>query len=333
MVQSADETCDERSKVSLRNILQATGATEEDAERAATIIQTAFRGHLERMALEESQGIIQWQKAVGNTLSILKKAGVSRTEITKATSLIKFAYSGYYTRRNRKIQHLDQELDEIDKDEAIQTIQAVAWMEMMYEDSGLTMQRANEAALVIQGSYDVQKLESTKSMVVEAILENLRLRLFKKVMSREDIPEEYGTRDDMIRDSLKLQTAFKDHLRRTRMSEEDDPDELQEKLSKSDAKADEDSIKPEMDDKAASEVENNLQRFEGDKDLKSESARELQTALNLQLSKRAESTPDVPINAEAPTVGEEEKDEEQGYKEHEEQKAPPETTITDDTAA
>ena len=45
--------------------------------------------------------------------------------------------------------------DEFDrKDERIleptEAIQAVAWMEMMYKDSGLTMEKANEAASVIQ---------------------------------------------------------------------------------------------------------------------------------------------------------------------------------------
>lgn len=46
----------------------------------------------------------------------------------------------------------DDELDR--KDERIleptEAIQAVAWMEMMYKDSGLTLERANEAASVIQ---------------------------------------------------------------------------------------------------------------------------------------------------------------------------------------
>lgn len=34
--------------------------------------------------------------------------------------------------------------------EPVEAIQAVAWMEMMYEDSGLTIEKANEAAMIIQ---------------------------------------------------------------------------------------------------------------------------------------------------------------------------------------
>lgn len=44
--------------------------------------------------------------------------------------------------------------EEYEKDERIlepaEAIQAVAWMEMMYEDSGLTLEQANDAAIVIQ---------------------------------------------------------------------------------------------------------------------------------------------------------------------------------------
>lgn len=34
--------------------------------------------------------------------------------------------------------------------EPVEAIQAVAWMEMMYNDSGLTLDKANEAASIIQ---------------------------------------------------------------------------------------------------------------------------------------------------------------------------------------
>ena len=126
----------------------------------------------------------------------------------------------------------DEELDR--KDERIleptEAIQAVAWMEMMYKDSGLTMEKANEAASVIQGayrryrarrdSYAVERLESTKSMVVEAILDTLRHRVFEKVTSRDDIPKEHGTREEFITTSMKLRMAFKEHVRVSRISTE-----------------------------------------------------------------------------------------------------------------
>jgi len=132
---TADAICDEKSKVSLQSILQATGVPLEQAEKHATIIQvcvnyyakpyimkdslsrifmiflfifdvinqTAFRGHYERMLLNESRGIIQWQRAATRTLEILRKAGASQAEASKAAILIQATYRGYYTRRNLKM--------------------------------------------------------------------------------------------------------------------------------------------------------------------------------------------------------------------------------------
>ncbi|XP_076227660.1 uncharacterized protein LOC143175004 [Nomia melanderi] len=241
---NADYTCDEESKISIRSILEATGSTRKNAERAAAVIQAAFRGHYERMALNESQGKVQWQKAVTNTLDILRKAGATQAEVSKAATHIKFAYRGYYTRRNQKMDarkifilyrrtkfsvnhrgitgfnNLKRDVRILEPAEAIQ---AVAWMEMMYEDSGLTLEKANEAATIIQraykqyrerkGSYDVRRLESTKSMVVEAVLDSLHQKVFKKVISREDVPAEYGTREELTITSTKVQMAFKERLR------------------------------------------------------------------------------------------------------------------------
>ncbi|XP_043261990.1 glutamic acid-rich protein-like [Colletes gigas] len=69
-------------------------------------------------------------------------------------------------------------------------------------------------------SYNVQKLESTKSMVVEAVIDNLHHKVFDRVTSRENIPEEYGTREELMVASTKVQLAFKEHLRTTRISKE-----------------------------------------------------------------------------------------------------------------
>lgn len=41
--------------------------------------------------------------------------------------------------------------------ETVEAIQAVAWMEMMYNDSGLTMDKANEAATIIQVTLNVHE--------------------------------------------------------------------------------------------------------------------------------------------------------------------------------
>lgn len=51
--------------------------------------QSAFRGHYERMSLNEAQGKIQWQRAVVNTLDILRKAGATQAEIAKAARHVK----------------------------------------------------------------------------------------------------------------------------------------------------------------------------------------------------------------------------------------------------
>lgn len=55
--------------------------------------QAAFRGHYERMSLSEAQGKIQWQRAVVNTLDILKKAGATQVEIGKAARHVKVMIS------------------------------------------------------------------------------------------------------------------------------------------------------------------------------------------------------------------------------------------------
>lgn len=67
------------------------------------INQAAFRGHYERMLLNESQGMIPWQRAATKTLEILRKAGASQAEASKAAITIQATYRGYYTRRNLKM--------------------------------------------------------------------------------------------------------------------------------------------------------------------------------------------------------------------------------------
>ncbi|XP_011692810.1 PREDICTED: abnormal spindle-like microcephaly-associated protein homolog isoform X3 [Wasmannia auropunctata] len=145
-----DATYDERSKVSLQSILQASGVPLEQAEKYATIIQAAFRGHYERMQLNESRGMIQWQRAATRTLEILRKAGASQAEASKAAILIQATYRGYYTRRNlkMKMKPVPQEVE--DSIEPREAVQAVAWLDTMYEDSELTPMKA---ASIIQKAY------------------------------------------------------------------------------------------------------------------------------------------------------------------------------------
>ncbi|XP_043584070.1 LOW QUALITY PROTEIN: neurofilament medium polypeptide-like, partial [Bombus pyrosoma] len=237
-----DPTCDEKSMISIRDILEATGAVREDAERAATVIQAAFRGHYERMVLNEAEGKIQWQRAVVNTLDILKKAGATQAEISKAARLVKVIF--LFLTRSLLMFAAGMEEAPLKKDERIlepvEAVQAVAWMEMMYQDSGLTVEKANEAAAIIQRAYkeyrarrrcyDVQQLVTTQTMVAEAVVDTVHRKIFEKVTSRPDIPTEYGTREEMMATSTQLQVTFKEHMRMSRLIKESDlkPSEYEE---------------------------------------------------------------------------------------------------------
>ncbi|CAL1683705.1 unnamed protein product [Lasius platythorax] len=365
-----DDTCDEKSRVSLQSILRATGTPLEQAEKSAMIIQAAFRGHYERMLLNESRGMIQWQRAATRTLEILRKAGASQAEASRAAILIQATYRGYYTRRNLKmkmmaVQSQEEKEGDVDMIESKETIQAVAWLDMMYEESELTQTKANEAASIIQkayrryrqkknkrepretiqawldmmyeesgltqtkaneaasiiqkayrrhrqkknkrepretiqawldmmyeesgltqtkaneaasiiqkayrryrqkknkrepretiqawldmmyeesgltqtkankaasiiqkayrryrqkkNNYNTPRIESTRSMVVEAIVKNLHEKVFDEVMTHADIPTEFGNRKDLTKASEELQRTLKDRLIRARMMEE-----------------------------------------------------------------------------------------------------------------
>ncbi|XP_072767129.1 uncharacterized protein [Anoplolepis gracilipes] len=231
-----DNTCDEKSRISLQSILQTTGIPLEQAEKAAMIIQVAFRDHYEKMLLNESQGMIQWQRAATRTMEILRKAGASQAEASKAAILIQATYRGYYTRRNLKMKMMmtqSQEEKEGAEDviELKDTIPAIAWLDMMSEESGLTQTRANEAASIIQkayrryhekkGNYNAPEIESTKSMVTEAIVKNLHEKVFDKVMTRADLPTEFGNRNDLTKASEELQRTLKNRLTRVRIMEEE----------------------------------------------------------------------------------------------------------------
>ncbi|KMQ94132.1 stress response protein nst1-like protein [Lasius niger] len=242
--------------------------------------EAAFRGHYERMLLNESRGMIQWQRAATRTLEILRKAGASQAEASRAAILIQATYRGYYTRRNLKmkmmaVQSQEEKEGDVDMIESKETIQAVAWLDMMYEESELTQTKANEAASIIQkayrryrqkknkrepretiqawldmmyeesgltqtkaneaasiiqkayrryrqkkNNYNTPRIESTRSMVVEAIVKNLHEKVFDEVMTHADIPTEFGNRKDLTKASEELQRTLKDRLIRARMMEE-----------------------------------------------------------------------------------------------------------------
>ncbi|XP_029659069.1 uncharacterized protein LOC115233004 isoform X5 [Formica exsecta] len=124
-----------------------------------------------------------------------------------------------------------QEEKEDDVIESRDTIPAVAWLDMMYEESGLTQTRANEAASIIQkayrqyrqkkNNYNTPRIESTRSLVAEAIVKNLHQKVFDEIKNREDIPTEFSNRKDLTKTSEELQRTLKDRLTHARIKEEE----------------------------------------------------------------------------------------------------------------
>ncbi|XP_033215867.1 uncharacterized protein LOC117172159 isoform X2 [Belonocnema kinseyi] len=228
-----DEYLEKKNQISIENILRETGATLIDANRAATLIQAAFRGHYQRMLEREQKGEIQWQRAVVNTMQILRKAGINQSEASKTATLIQSAYRGYYTRRNIKIKiEEEKERKQMDYLEPRETIQAVAWLDMMFDDSGLTKEQANEAASIIQRAFrnyrgkrnskEVPKITSSRSLVVEAIVDNLHQKVFKNILDRDDFPKELGSREMLSESIDKVHSAYKELLRKSQYSEGED---------------------------------------------------------------------------------------------------------------
>lgn len=64
----------------------------------------------------------------------------------------------------------------------------------------------------------VPQVESQKSMV-GAILNNLHQRVFDDIMTRKDIPTQFGDREDLAKAGEELRRAFKEQLARARVME------------------------------------------------------------------------------------------------------------------
>lgn len=60
-------------------------------------------------------------------------------------------------------------------------------------------------------------------MVADAVIDKLHQKIFEKVVMRNDIPVEYGTREEIVAASTKLQVSFKEQLRVTRLKQEGTP--------------------------------------------------------------------------------------------------------------
>lgn len=63
----------------------------------------------------------------------------------------------------------------------------------------------------------MQQIETAKTMVAEAVLDNVHQKIFTKVTSLDDIPKELGDRMEMMSQSARLQFMFKERLRMTRL--------------------------------------------------------------------------------------------------------------------
>ncbi|XP_014209007.1 uncharacterized protein LOC106639761 [Copidosoma floridanum] len=157
----------EQCEMSICCILRGIGVSYQKAQSAAIKIQAAFRGHYERMLLAEKRGDICWQRAAVTTIEILRKAGVSRSEAVHAATVIQSVYRGYYTRRNLKLR--EERLREMGIVEAKGAIggDLDAWFSALLEETGLTLTRANEAAIIIQTvfrQYWKRKHEEPRSL-------------------------------------------------------------------------------------------------------------------------------------------------------------------------
>ena len=54
-------------------------------------------------------------------------------------------------------------------------------------------------------------------MVVDAIVENVRQRIFERVLSRDDIPGEFGSQENVDVLTEKIEKAYKERLRESRL--------------------------------------------------------------------------------------------------------------------
>ncbi|KAL2713105.1 neurofilament medium polypeptide-like [Vespula squamosa] len=379
-----DERFDETSKISLRDILEKTGFDMDQANKAATIIQTAFRGHYTKMRVAESQGKVQWQRALINTLNILKKAGVPQEEIIKSLPTIQVAYRGYYTNKNIRMKmDADQEIskEEEKTHEPIvdprETVQAVAWLEMIYEDSISSFEIMDEAARVIQRAYkrhrtrrtsvfSIQKVISSRSFVVEGILDILRQSAFDKIISRDDIPKELGTREDLKKAMELLKQIYKDRLRDAKVPTEEkyeeemetvpaDAEKLdemveEEKMAKPSGTEDEEILvedltgepievveeQAERDKREEQEIEEEVeQEIEQEVEQEEEQERKIEEEEEVQQEKEEKEEEEEEVQQEKEEKEEEEEEqekEEEREEQEEEQEMPHEATSANDTA-
>lgn len=63
----------------------------------------------------------------------------------------------------------------------------------------------------------MQQLETTSTMVADAVVDKVHQKIFEKITSRKDIPKEYGTREEMMYMSSKFQVALKEQMKMSRL--------------------------------------------------------------------------------------------------------------------
>lgn len=83
----------------------------------------------------------------------------------------------------------------------------------------LGLQRAYKRYRSRRNTYNVSRLESARPMVAEAVLKNLHRRVLDGIVSRANIPAEFGSREELAEAGEQLERAFRDRLTRACITE------------------------------------------------------------------------------------------------------------------
>ncbi|XP_011311661.1 uncharacterized protein [Fopius arisanus] len=226
-----DADCNEDNELTIRRIVEDAGVTLEVAERAAIIIQKAFLQHYKRITQSELTGEASWKLAIMSTIDILRKVGLSEREAMKTAQSIESKYQDYYTKGSRMKSYdaakNEGNAKENEFSQTNESIQAVALLNMMYDDSGISGEQANRAATIIQRAFrkyrsrknsSLHPSVSTGTLAAREILDNLHQRIFDKVLSGEAIPDEFGTIQEIAKATEKLSNAYEERLDGSKLS-------------------------------------------------------------------------------------------------------------------
>ncbi|XP_011500445.1 PREDICTED: titin-like [Ceratosolen solmsi marchali] len=135
----------DKSEISICRILKETGAPSDQARLVAKNIQAIFRRHYEQVLIAEGRSEIQWERADLKTRHILLKIGITEAIANEAALTIQQSNTKYNVSKG--------ETD------------VSAWLDMMFEEVGLTFSKAQSAANIIQVSHTSIKQQLIKKFV------------------------------------------------------------------------------------------------------------------------------------------------------------------------